>query len=358
MATEKTLSLKAFLDTNGFSKPLAEMKKELSDTGRDFKVAASEAHAFGSKTDELNVKAKHLRDTIEKQAKVVKITKEAYEKSKKETGENSKATEKLKDEVARATIKYNGLHSELKDVTQELNKSTKAEGESKKGLADWIKSGALAGVTGGLLAGALAAVQSGLGFIGDLAGGAFDAIQKGASLALSGVTALAQALGKIVMDSSAAADEAMTMGAKMGLTAQQVQELQYATELVDVDLETMAGSLSKLTASVGKAVAKNKDAVKSFKTLKVPLKDNKGALRDMNDVWADTITALGKVKNETQRDIMAQKLFGKSFAELKPLIAAGGDALKKLSKEAKDNGYVMSNEGALGNGLPLPVRSG
>ena len=333
MATkEKTLSLKAFLDINGFSKPLAEMNKGMTDAGKDFKLAASEAKAFGSKTDALDVKMKHLRDSIEKQAKIVNTTREAYEKSKKETGENSKATNALADQVNKAKIKYNDLNSELHQTEKALKDTTQAEGKSKSGLADWIKTGVLAGGTAGILSGALGLVKSGLGFIGDMAGGAFDAIKQGASIALSATEALAKGLAKITMDSAAAADEAMTMGAKMGLTAQQVQELQYATELVDVDLETMAGSLSKLTASVGKAVAKNKDAVNSFKALKVPLKDNKGALRDMNDVWADTITALGKVKNETQRDILAQKLFGKSFAELKPLIAAGGDALRKLSK--------------------------
>ena len=376
---EKTLSLKAFLDTTGFTKPLTEMKKELDQAGKEFKVTASEAKAFGSKADELKAKQKHLTDSIETQNKLLGTYKVALEKARKETGEDSKVTAKLKEEVRQATIKYNNLHSELKsvnkaldtneeelkDVNNALEDNQENVKKSSGGWKDWIKGGLLAGGAAGVVGKVLGVIGTGLGKIKDFAGGAFSAIADGAKTALGFVQSLAQATGKIVMDSATRADEAATMAAKMGLTAKQVQELQYATELVDVDLETMAGSLSKLTVNIGNASKqqddynqKLKDAQKqhkktkpalgdqaaAFKELGIKIKDAKGQFRDVNDVWTDTLKKLGKIKDETKRDILSQKLFGKSYAELKPLIVAGADALKKYAKEAHEVGYVMTDE--------------
>jgi hypothetical protein len=54
------------------------------------------------------------------------------------------------------------------------------------------------------------------------------------------------------------------------------------------------------------------------------------------------------VESETQRDIIAQQLFGKSYQELIPLINLGADGLADMTKEAHDVGAVMSEEAVTG----------
>ena len=63
------------------------------------------------------------------------------------------------------------------------------------------------------------------------------------------------------------------------------------------------------------------------------------------------IDALGKVKNETERDALAMQLFGKSAKELNPLIEAGSKGRNELYAEAEKLGIVMGEEDlqALGN---------
>lgn len=57
-----------------------------------------------------------------------------------------------------------------------------------------------------------------------------------------------------------------------------------------------------------------------------------------------TIDALGKMKNETERDALAMDIFGRSATDLNPLIEAGSGRLKELAEQAHEVGYVVDNE--------------
>src|SRR5690606_2651645 len=66
-----------------------------------------------------------------------------------------------------------------------------------------------------------------------------------------------------------------------------------------------------------------------------------GRLKDSETLFYQVIDALGKVRNETERDALAMQIFGRSARELNPLIEAGSSALKELGDEAERMGYVM-----------------
>lgn len=133
-----------------------------------------------------------------------------------------------------------------------------------------------------------------------------------------------------------------------GLTAERVQELQYVGTKLDVELDTMTKAQSLLTKNMYLAEKGTGTQADAFKALGVSVVDGNGNLRDAKTVMDETITALGKMPNETERDAVAMKLFGKSAMELNPLIKAGGEEIAKLTKEARDSGAVLSNEGIAG----------
>lgn len=123
-----------------------------------------------------------------------------------------------------------------------------------------------------------------------------------------------------------------------------MQELQYASELVDVSIETVNSSMTKMIRTMGEARDGNKDLQKEFARLGVRYKEHNGELRNSEDVFYDLIDALGKVQNETDRDAKAMDIFGRSARELNPLIEAGSGRLRELAEEAHKMGYVLSNE--------------
>lgn len=149
------------------------------------------------------------------------------------------------------------------------------------------------------------------------------------------------------MTTSAAAwsDDVNTIAAQTGLSTEQIQKFQYATEVIDVPLETLTGSMAKLTRNMGMAQKGTGNASDAFKALGVSIKDNAtGELRNNQDVFNDTIAALSDMENETQRDAYAMQIFGRSAQDLNPLIKGGADALKELGDSAESAGLILSQD--------------
>ena len=115
-------------------------------------------------------------------------------------------------------------------------------------------------------------------------------------------------------------------------------------ELVDTDVSTITGSLTKLTRNMSTATKGTGDAYNAFEQLNIDLYNTDGTLRDANDVFGEAIDKLGQMENQTERDALAMTLFGKSGQELNPIIAAGSEELDKFRKEAYDMGYVLDND--------------
>lgn len=158
---------------------------------------------------------------------------------------------------------------------------------------------------------------------------------------LKGISTAAGAVGtallKLGYDSVTSADELNTLSQQTGLTTDELQKMQYASELVDVSLEDMTGAMRKLKTKVD-------PTNKTLKDLGVAVVDDAGNLRDVNMVFYDTLLALSKIDNETERDQIAMELFGKSADSLAGIIDDGGKSLRAYGKEAEELGLIMDKE--------------
>jgi hypothetical protein len=67
-------------------------------------------------------------------------------------------------------------------------------------------------------------------------------------------------------------------------------------------------------------------------------------MRSAIDVWYESVDALGKVANETERDQLSMALFGKSAMEMAGVVDDGGAALKALGDEAESTGLILSQD--------------
>lgn len=154
----------------------------------------------------------------------------------------------------------------------------------------------------------------------------------------TGAAALGTAMLGMAFNAGKTADDLLTLSRNTGISVEELQKMQYASDIVDVSMDQMTGSLSKLV----KQMASGNDA---FDTLGVSILDENGNMRDAVDVWYDTLEALSKVENETERDQIAMELFGKSAMDLSGIIDDGGQALRDMGQEAEDLGLIMSEDG-------------
>ena len=172
-----------------------------------------------------------------------------------------------------------------------------------------------------------------------------EAIKTGIKAVASGIREIGQALADTVKDSAEYADNILTLSTNTGIAAETLQEYQYMAELTDTSLETITGSMAKLTRSMQRARSGTNSASAAFAALGVSVTDKlTGQLRDNEEVFGDVIDALGKMSNETQRDAYAMDIFGRSAQDLNSLIAVGKDGIAAFAKEAHDMGYVLDEE--------------
>ena len=157
---------------------------------------------------------------------------------------------------------------------------------------------------------------------------------RGLSTAASG---LGVAMLGMAYKAGTSADDLLTLSRNTGISIEELQKMQYASDLVDVSMDQMTGSLTKMV----KQMASGNDA---FETLGVSITDADGNMRDATDVWYESLQALSQVENGTLRDQLAMELFGKSAMDLSGIVDDGGEALRAYGQEAEDMGLILSED--------------
>ena len=171
---------------------------------------------------------------------------------------------------------------------------------------------------------------------------------KKAVTAVAGLTAavlgVVGAIAKMTLKAAEAADELNTLSTKTGISTDELQKFQYAAGTIDVSVETIAGSMGKMTKNMASAASGSKSAQEAFAKLGVAVTNDDGSFRDRNEVFKETIKALGEISDETERDAAAMAVFGKSATELNPLIMGGAEAFEALGQHAEEAGLIMSGD--------------
>lgn len=143
--------------------------------------------------------------------------------------------------------------------------------------------------------------------------------------------AVAGGIGALAYKSGQAADDLNTLSKVTGISTTELQKYNAAADLVDVSTEAIAKSHMKLSKNMAAAANGSKTQAAAFEQLGVKVTNADGSLRDSDAVFQDVITALGGMKNETERDALAMQLMGKSAMELNPLIEDQGETYKNVA---------------------------
>ncbi len=301
-----------------FRRDLANVTQSLKTLDSEMKVVKSSfegqvksAEQLAKENDVLERSALTLRDKL-------KMQQEALEKSVRKYGEADTKTMKWRQAVNETTAALNKAENQIKENNAAINNFGNEVDETK------AKTSAFGDVFKGVFAGNL--------------------VTKGLDLLADGIKKLGSEVKDAALSSAVYADDINTLAKITGLSTKELQEFQYASELIDVDMDTLSGSLSKLTKNMSTAKKGTGDAATAFDALGISVTDGvTGELRNNKEVFYETIDALGKMTNETQRDAYSMAIFGRSAQDLNPLIVAGSDALAQYAKEANDFGLVLDD---------------
>ena len=149
--------------------------------------------------------------------------------------------------------------------------------------------------------------------------------------------AVAGGLGALAVKAGRAADDLNTLSKTSGINTQQLQLYAASADLVDVSVEDMAKSQTKLKKNMLSASQGTGDAARAFDMLGVNVKGADGHLRNQDEVFQEVIRKLGTMSNETERDALAMQIFGKSATALNPMIEDMGKTYKLVTDTMKKN---------------------
>lgn len=308
-----------------FRKSINDIVQSVKTLGTEMKAVSSEFGDNQHSQDALTAKNKVLTKQIEQQKERLKLLTDGLEKCTEKYGENDTRTMRWQSSVNTATAELNRMENELSQNTKELKEMDVGLRDTETGLKDTKEEASSFGdvFKANLLSSAIVA---------------------GVKMLKDAVVGLANGMKDAVIDSAAYADEILTLSTQTGLSTQKLQEFSYASELVDVSVETLTKSMAKNIKSMSSARDGSEAYAEAYKKLNVSVTDANGNLRDSETVYFEAIDALGKVSNETERDAIAMQLFGKSAQELNPLIEAGSETMKGFADEAQAAGYVLSDD--------------
>lgn len=170
------------------------------------------------------------------------------------------------------------------------------------------------------------------------------AVVAGGAAIAKGIYSAGKALVGFATDSAAYADNLITMSTVTGLSTEALQEYTYMAELVDVSVDTITGSMAKLTKTMASARDGGEKQMAAFEKLGVQVTDSEGRLRDNNDVFLDVIDALNGMEEGAERDAIIMEIFGRSAQQLNPLIAQGRTGIERFAEEARELGFVLDDE--------------
>lgn len=274
-------------------------------------------------------------------SKQLDVQKQRVEALKKQIEAASSATEVDANHVL-------DLKTQLANAETQVFKTTNAIKENNEALANNGKQMLNLGDLADQLAGKLGVnipegAKEALNGMVSMSTGSVVALGAIAAAVAVAIKAVKQ-LHEMTLEAASDVDDLVTQSMISGIDTQTLQGYQYAAELIDVPLETLTGSLTKVTRAMASARDGTGASAEAFAQLGVSITDNNGNLRDSEDVFLDVVDALGQIENPTERDALAMEILGKSAQDLNPLILQGTDALRGLTEEAEANGYVLSTE--------------
>lgn len=140
------------------------------------------------------------------------------------------------------------------------------------------------------------------------------------------------------------ADQLNKASQKYGIAVESLSALQYAGKLSDVSLEAIGTGLKKLSVNMLDTAAGSGEARDAFKALGISVKDVDGSLKSSDAVFGDLADKFAGMEDGAGKTALAVRLFGRSGAELVPLLNQGSKGLAGMREEAERLGVIVGGD--------------
>lgn len=141
------------------------------------------------------------------------------------------------------------------------------------------------------------------------------------------------------------------MAERTGVAVEELSKLSYAAKLSDVTIEQLQMGLTKLNKGISETANGTGEVSKSFSAMGISVKNADGSLKNSAQVLNDIADKFATYQDGANKSALAIQIFGKSGAELIPLLNQGSDGLKRMGDELQRLGGVVTADAAKNAGL-------
>jgi hypothetical protein len=153
-------------------------------------------------------------------------------------------------------------------------------------------------------------------------------------------------LGTFISDAIGAGSELVKLSQTTGASVESLQRLQYAAKQSGVSAESMNGALVRLNRSIVEAMKPaKKKGVNEFAQAFRAAGISAAELRTLKpeEIFLRLSSAIANMSSQTNKAALAQKLLGKTGAELIPVMNEGAWGINALGDELAATGAIMDD---------------
>lgn len=195
--------------------------------------------------------------------------------------------------------------------------------------------------------GSLGKLATKFGFVAGVAAEFGRALVRGLGNALGSIfTSITSGFGNAVN----AIGDMVDMSQRLGIPVEQLQGMAHAADLSGTSIENVGKAMEKLAANMT-AIAGGETGGKAaltLQTLGISATDAAGQLKATDAVMIELADKFAGMEDGAAKTAAAMAVFGKSGAELIPMLNMGGEELRRAREEADKLGMVLDGNVASG----------
>ena len=129
-----------------------------------------------------------------------------------------------------------------------------------------------------------------------------------------------------------------------GTTAKATSLIAFQARMADVDVGALSRGVAIFTKTLDGARRGVEMNAEPFRRLGIELRDNEGKLRSLDDVLLEARDKLSEIEDQTKRNGIAAKLFGRGFADMADWLDKSAAEMQEYTEWAEELGMVMGKK--------------
>jgi ABC-type transporter Mla subunit MlaD len=309
-----------------FKRVVAGINKDMTVLGSEMKKVTAQYADNKDSIEALTAKSEVYSKQADEQKKKIDVIKEALQNSSREYGENSNQVKEWQIKLNNAEAALSGTENSLKQTKAQINDFGEGTNEATtetKQLGDKLDdTGKKALSFGDVLKANLISdvLVAGVKAIGSAISAAFGQMKELATAAMG------------------TADELMALSDQTGISTEDLQVMKFQGDDLGVSLDTMTGTLSKLTKAMDAANGNAKDQVQASI-------DSAAAVQDLVDKHASYEDILKELSKTTDLSSSTQEKLAKNLISGKLAAADCLDAFQKGIPKTNDAAQAFMDLG-------------